>query len=173
MTPSRLSVAALAALDQPAFTAALAEIYERSPWIVERSWPQRPFASRAALARALEQTLDAASDAEKLALLRAHPELAGAAARRGELTDDSRREQASARLDACPPDELATLGRLNREYGAKFGFPFIIAVKGLARSEIIAALARRLEHDRDQEFAEALSQVKRIAGFRLAEKIDD
>jgi len=168
-----LSAASLSALDQSAFTAHLAAIYEHSPWIAERSWPQRPFASRAALARAMEQTLDAASADEQLALLRAHPELAGQAARRGELGDDSRREQAGARLGDYLPDELATIDRLNREYREKFGFPFIVAVKGLTRGEILAAMARRVGHERDQEFAEALAQVKRIAGFRLADKVAD
>lgn len=163
----------LSALDQPAFTQWLAGIYEHSPWIPERTWAQRPFASRAALADALAATLDAATDAEKLALIRAHPELAGKAAVRGELTADSTNEQRGAGLDQCSPAEFETIQHLNRAYGEKFGFPFIIAVKGLARHDIIAAMEVRFNHDAATEFATALAQIKRIASFRLADKVSD
>lgn len=173
MPDSRLSPAALGALGQQAFTEALAGIYEHSPWIAERSWAQRPFASRAALEQALARTLDAATAAEQLALIRAHPELAGKAALRRELTDESQREQAGARLDQCTADELSAIERLNREYGQKFGFPFVIAVKGLDRAAIIAAMARRVGRRRDQELAAALGEIKRIAGLRLAERVGD
>jgi OHCU decarboxylase len=168
MTP-----AALNALDQPAFTAYLAAIYEHSPWIPERSWSQRPFSSREELHQALARTLDAATATEKLGLIQAHPELAGKAALRGELTDDSQREQAGAGLDQCSTEEFALIQRVNREYGEKFGFPFIIAVKGLNRADIIAAMQRRLANDRNTEFAEALLQIKHIAAFRLSEKLSE
>lgn len=173
MIDTRLSLADLCALDQQTFTACLAGIYEHSPWIPERTYANRPFASRDALQQALAQTLDAASDAEKLALIRLHPELAGKAAVQGDLTDDSKREQSGAGLEQCSPDEFATIQRLNAEYGMKFGFPFIIAVKGLARHEIIAAMTRRIGHRQAEEFAEALAQIKRIAAFRLREKLGD
>jgi len=173
MTDSRLTVAALNALDQGAFTDYLAGIYEHSPWIPQRTWSKHPFADRQALADALAAVLAAADREEQLALIRAHPELAGKAAIRGELTDDSRREQAGAGLDQCSPEEFATLQRANGAYGEKFGFPFIIAVKGLGRGEIIAALERRLECPRETEFAEALNQINRIAAFRLADKVAD
>ncbi len=166
-----LTAAELSALDQAAFTDFLAAIYEHSPWIPERSWPQRPFASRDALHAAMAATLAAASEAEKLQLIRAHPELAGKAAIRGTLTDDSRREQSGAGLDQCSPDEFALIRRLNADYRDKFGFPFIIAVKGLGRADIIAAMQRRLAHDPATEFDEALAQIHRIAGFRLADKL--
>jgi len=175
LTPTQIMItpAALSALDQHTFTDTLAAIYEHSPWIAERSWTLRPFASRDAVHQALAQTLDAASDAEKLGLIKAHPELAGKAAVRGELTDDSLREQSGAGLGHCSAEEFATISRINREYGEKFGFPFIIAVKGLDRADIIAAMQRRLAHSREAEFIEALAQIKRIAAFRLAEKISD
>lgn len=173
ITPFIMTPAALNALDHPAFTNYLAAIYEHSPWIPERTWQHRPFASRAELHQALARTLDAATDAEKLALIKAHPELAGKAALRGELTDDSKREQAGAGLDQCSAEEFALIQRVNREYGDKFGFPFIIAVKGLKRADIIAAMQRRLGNDRATEFAEALAQIKHIAAFRLSEKISD
>ncbi len=173
MPDSRPSPAAVSALDRSAFIGLLAGIYEHSPWIPERGWALRPFASRAALQQALAQTLDGASDAEKLGLIRAHPELAGKAAVRGELTDDSKREQAGAGLGQCSPEEFEILQRLNREYREKFGFPFIIAVKGLDRSEIIAAMASRLGRSPAEEFAEALAQIKRIAAFRLADAVGE
>ncbi|MBI3525901.1 MAG: 2-oxo-4-hydroxy-4-carboxy-5-ureidoimidazoline decarboxylase [Betaproteobacteria bacterium] len=171
--PDCLSTTALNALDQPAFTASLADIYEHSPWIPERCWTQRPFVNREALQQALAQTLEAASDAEKLGLILAHPELAGKAAVRGELSSDSRREQAGVGLDQCSQEEFAIIRRLNDEYRDKFGFPFIVAVKGLSRADIIAAMEQRITRSRTQEFAAALAQIQHIAAFRLADKIRD
>ncbi|MBL8484950.1 MAG: 2-oxo-4-hydroxy-4-carboxy-5-ureidoimidazoline decarboxylase [Rhodocyclaceae bacterium] len=173
MTADRITPAALSAMDQAAFTACLGDIYEHSPWVAERAWAARPYADRAALQQAMAGVLAAASRAEKLALIRAHPELAGKAAIRGELTADSRREQAGAGLDQCSAEEFAALTRLNQAYGVRFGFPFVIAVRGLGRQEIIAALERRLAHAPEQEFAEALVQIDRIAAFRLEAKIAD
>lgn len=173
MTDTRLSPAALSALDQAAFTDYLAGIYEHSPWIPQRTWPHRPFASREALALALARTLDAATEAEQRGLILAHPELAGKAAAQGDLTDDSKREQQGAGLNQCSPEELARIQTLNQAYGEKFGFPFIIAVKGLDRQAIIAAMVRRLGHTQAEETREALAQIKRIAGFRLADKVGD
>ncbi len=108
-----------------------------------------------------------ATDDEKLALLRAHPELAGKAAVRGELTADSTKEQSGAGLAHCTPEEFATITELNRRYNAKFGFPFILAVKGYDRAGILREFARRVEHDRATEFAECLAQIARITRFRL------
>ena len=106
-------------------------------------------------------------EAEQLALLRAHPELAGKAAVRGELTADSTQEQSGAGLSQCSPEEFALLTDLNRRYNAKFGFPFILAVKGYDRAGIIREFARRVEQDRAAEFAECLAQIARITRFRL------
>jgi 2-oxo-4-hydroxy-4-carboxy-5-ureidoimidazoline decarboxylase len=169
----RLTVSELDALDAHAFTDYLATIYEHSPWIPERAAARRPFGSRAALQAALAATLDAASAAEQLALICAHPELAGKAALRGELTEDSQREQAGAGLDQCSPAELAEVQRLNHAYRERFGMPFIIAVKGLHRSDILAALQRRLAHDAQRERTEALAQIQRIAALRLADRVAD
>ncbi len=160
-------------MDEHAFTALLGTIYEHSPWVASRCWPQRPFASPAALRSALAQVLDHATPSEQLAVMRAHPQLTGKAAVRKDLTADSRREQAGAGLDQCTPEEFEQLQEGNRAYEAKFGFPFIIAVKGLGRADIIAALQRRCARRRDEEIAEALAQIHRIAAFRLEEKIAD
>ena len=162
----------LNAADEAGFVAALAGIYEHSPWIPRQAARFRPFASLAALKWALEQVVRQASDDEQLALIRAHPELAGKAAVAGDLTEASRREQGGSGLTQCSPEEFEALHRLNREYLVKFGFPFILAVKGpagtgLSRQEIIDTFARRLLNRADEERAECLRQIHRIAELRL------
>ena len=159
-------------LESAAFVDALRGIYEHSPWIPERASARRPFASLAALKLALQDAVGQASEDEQLSLLRAHPELAGKAAIAGELTQESTGEQAASGLNLCSPEEYATLHRLNAAYNAKFGFPFILAVKGptgkgLTRQAIISTFERRLKHRRQDELAEALRQVHRIAEIRL------
>jgi OHCU decarboxylase len=154
------------------FVDALHGIYEHSPWIAERAAASRPFATPAALKLALQDVVARASEDEQLALLRAHPELAGKAAIAGELTPESTSEQAASGLNLCSPEEYATLQRLNGEYNDRFGFPFILAVKGptgrgLTRRQIIATFERRLRNQRAGEMAEALRQVHRIAEIRL------
>jgi len=157
----------LNAADAHAFAAALDGVFEHSPWIAARTFAARPFASVAALHDALVATVERATTDEQLALLRAHPELAGKAAIARALTPSSTCEQASAGLDACTPQQFAELGALNERYRERFGFPFIIAVRGLDRGQIIAALAQRVTRTRDAEFSEALAQVARIARLRL------
>jgi OHCU decarboxylase len=155
------------ALDRNAFVAALDGVFEHSPWIAEAVWPLRPFASVDALHAAMVAAMFGAPEEQQLSLMRAHPELAGKAALRGDLTVDSRSEQAAAGLTRCSPEEFARLQELNAAYNEKFGFPFIIAVKGLHRRAIIERFAKRLGRDRDQEFGEALAQIARIARMRL------
>jgi len=155
-----------------AFVEALRGIYEHSPWIAERATAHRPFPSLAALRQALQAVVAQASKDEQLALLRAHPELAGKAAIAGELTAESTGEQAASGLDRCSPQEYARLQELNAQYGERFGFPFILAVKGptgrgLARAAIIDTFARRLENGAEAEMQECLRQVHRIAEIRL------
>jgi allantoate deiminase/N-carbamoyl-L-amino-acid hydrolase len=158
--------------DTATFIDALRGIYEHSPWIPERAAVHRPFASLAALKLALQEAVTQASEDEQLSLLRAHPELAGKAAIAGELTAESTGEQAASGLNRCSPEEYALLHRLNAAYNAKFGFPFILAVKGptgkgLTRQAIIATFERRLKNRRQDELQEALRQVHRIAEIRL------
>ncbi len=160
-------LAALSALPQADFVSRLADIFEHSPWIPERAWPARPFASIDALHAAMLAVLEAASDEEKLGLICAHPELAGKEASAGTLTVASTGEQRGAGLDQCSADELQRLRGLNAAYRARFGFPFVIAVKGLSRYQIMDAVEARLAHDRDTEFAACLTQIGRIARFRL------
>jgi N-carbamoyl-L-amino-acid hydrolase len=167
-----------AAGTREAFAALLDGTYEHSPWIAERAFDARPFASLAALKLALVQAVrDAGRDAQ-LALIRAHPELAGKAMVSKTLTAESTHEQGRAGLTECTPDEFALIQRLNADYNTKFGFPFILAVRGprgtgLNKTEIIATFRRRLEHHPDYEFAEALRNIHRIAELRLADKFGE
>jgi N-carbamoyl-L-amino-acid hydrolase len=157
------------------FAALLDGIYEHSPWIAERAAAQRPFASLAALKLALVQVVREAVREAQLALIRAHPELAGKAMVSGDLTAASTDEQGRAGLAHCTPQQFERLQALNATYGARFGWPFILAVRGprgsgLTRAQIIAAFERRLGHHPDLEFAECLRQIHRIAEIRLDER---
>ena len=158
--------------DAAHFVDTLRGIYEHSPWIPQRAAPLRPFATVAALKFALQEVLARASSDEQLGLIRAHPELAGKAAIAGQLTAESTHEQAKSGLNLCSADEYATLHRLNTAYNAKFGFPFILAVKGpdgqgLTRQAIIDTFTRRLGYAPASEMAECLRQIHRIAELRI------
>ena len=158
--------------DSATFVERLRGIYEHSPWIPERAAARRPFASVTALKLALQEVVSAATLDEQLGLIRAHPELAGKAAVAGQLTAESTSEQAKSGLHLCSAEEFATLHQLNADYNAKFGFPFILAVKGptgqgLTRQSVIATFARRLKNQRAGEIAECIRQIKRIAEIRL------
>ena len=168
-----IPLARLNAATREGFVGRLGGVFEHSPWVAERAYDRRPFATRDALHAAMVAAVEEAGPARRLDLLRAHPELAGRAAVRGELTEHSTREQSGSGLLECSPEEFARLQALNRAYGEKFGFPFIVAVRGLDRAAILAAFARRLENTREAEMAEALRQVARIAGFRLAGLVED
>jgi 2-oxo-4-hydroxy-4-carboxy-5-ureidoimidazoline decarboxylase len=156
------------ALPVAEFVVRFGGVFEHSPWVAERAAARRPFASVAELHAGMCAAVAAAGDAAQLGLLRAHPELASKAALAGELTADSAREQDAAGLRQCSPAELAALRRMNDAYHQRFGFPFIVAVRGLDRAGILARLEERLHRDRHTEFAEALRQVERIAALRLA-----
>ena len=157
------------------FVALLTGTYEHSPWIAQRAAACRPFASLAQLKLALAGVVREAGREAQLALVRAHPELAGKAMLSKTLTTESTDEQGKAGLTECNAAEFARLQQLNTEYNAKFGFPFILAVRGprglgLDRTEIIANFARRLDHHPDFELAECLRNVHRIAEIRLDDK---
>jgi N-carbamoyl-L-amino-acid hydrolase len=170
-----LTLEQLNAASQDDFTALLDGIYEHSPWIAERAWARRPFATLTALKQALADTVRTAAQAEQLGLIRAHPELAGKAMVSKTLTAESTNEQGKAGLTDCTPEEFARLQQLNADYSAKFGFPFILAVRGprgggLSRHQIIDTFARRLQHHPDFERAECLRNIHRIAEIRLNDK---
>lgn len=166
-----IDIDTLNALDADGFVAALDGIFEHTDWVAAQTAQRRPFATRFDLADALADTLHTADRERQLALVRAHPDLAGRTAARGELTAASSREQAGAGLDQCSAPEFARLQALNEAYRQRFGFPFVLAVKGHDRASILAAFERRLHQDADTELATAVAEIARIARFRLAERV--
>lgn len=145
-------------------------VYEHSPWVAERVYSDgltECHDTPAGLAATMRAVVEQAGEEAQLALLRAHPDLGGRAAIKGELTTESTAEQASAGLDACSAEEYARLMNLNGRYRERFGFPFILAVRNRTREQIIEIFAARLDHDRDTEFRTALEQVHEIARLRL------
>lgn len=147
-------------------------VIEHSPYLAERAYDAgrviEPL-DAASVHAALVAEFRLASEEERLGVLRAHPDLAGKLAMAGQLTADSRKEQAGAGLDRLSSEEFARFTELNGAYTAKFGFPFIIAVKGLTKDDILAAFERRIDNDRQVEFETAAAQVERIAQLRLDE----
>lgn len=162
-----INLAQLNAMPREMFRSTLAGIFEHSPWVPDRAWSRRPFAAVSALHDAMCEAVANADRQEQIALIRAHPQLAGKAAVRGELSSASTAEQAGAGLDQCSADEYAKITELNTAYMEKLGFPFILAVSGHTRLSIIDALSKRVNNNADAEFAEALRQIEKIAGFRL------
>ena len=143
-------------------------IYENSPWVAEKAAPLIDgSADIDVIARVMVDCVDNASRERQLALIRAHPDLAGKAAIADELTDDSKSEQASAGLDQCTRDEYERFQALNSAYRRKFGFPFVMAVRNCSRAQILAAFESRLENDYDEEFENALLEIHKIARMRL------
>jgi OHCU decarboxylase len=145
-------------------------VYEHSPWIAEAVWRRGVTPAEdtpEGLATALAAAMQSVDDNSKLALIRAHPDLAGRAAVAGELTAASRSEQSGAGLDRCTPEEFRRFHALNDAYKAKFGFPFILAVAGKTREDILDAFEARLGNDREREFRTALAEIDRIALIRL------
>lgn len=157
--------------DRDTFLARFGGVYEHSAWVAERAWDHgritEPLTVDAVQA-ALATEFRAASADERLAVLRAHPDLAGKLAIADQLTQESRSEQAGAGLDRLSPEELLTFTALNSRYVAEFGFPFIIAVKGLTKDDILTAFEARIANSAEQEFTTACAQVERIAGLRIA-----
>ena len=159
---------ALSDLSHAQFLARFGPVYEASPWVAQGVWPAVEAGGLddpAQLAAAMRAEVDAAPDEMKLALIRAHPELAS----RTRMAKASVKEQAGAGLDHCSAAEFEAFPRFNSAYNARFGFPFIVAVKGLTRAEILNAFEARLANDPATEFATAIAQIHRIAGLRLAD----
>jgi 2-oxo-4-hydroxy-4-carboxy-5-ureidoimidazoline decarboxylase len=155
---------------QPEFLEAFGGVYEHSPWIAEAAYTAgltRDHDTVAGLHSVLRQVVDDADADRKLALLRAHPDLAGKLAVAGELTAESTAEQASAQLDRCTQAEFEEFQSLNDRYKTCFGFPYILAVRGRNRQEILENFRSRVDNAPDVEFAEALKQVHRIALLRI------
>jgi 2-oxo-4-hydroxy-4-carboxy-5-ureidoimidazoline decarboxylase len=166
-----LTVDEINALPAAGFIARFGDVAEHSPWVAEAAERRRPFADREAIIAAFESALCGAARDAQLVLIRAHPDLAGKAAIAGDLTDDSTREQAGAGLASLSPAEFARFTALNDAYRARFDFPFIFAVKGATKQQILAAFEARLQHDQTQEFRTALGQIARIFRFRIEDRV--
>jgi 2-oxo-4-hydroxy-4-carboxy-5-ureidoimidazoline decarboxylase len=173
MTPvqPQISLDDLNRADKRAFIAALGDIFENAPWVAEAVLAKRPFASLAALFEAMTAAVSSSSREMQLALIFGHPDLAGKAARTGDITVHSRAEQSSAGLDRLTEAEFAAFHRLNDSYRAKFGFPFIICVRRHSKASILSEFERRLALDNDAEIKTALTEIFRIVALRLDQRV--
>lgn len=163
-----ISIADINALPPAAFLDRFGDVAEHSPWVAREAFAARPFESREELVEAFSRALRAANRDAQLALIRAHPDLAT----RAKLTADSTREQAGAGLDTLTPAEFETFTRLNTAYKARFGFPFIFAVRGATKHMILEAFQARVGHGTEEEFATALEQICRIFRFRIEDRVE-
>jgi 2-oxo-4-hydroxy-4-carboxy-5-ureidoimidazoline decarboxylase len=164
----------LNAVSREAFVARLGAVYEHSPWVAERAWGERPFASIEALHRVMQSIVARAGRAEQLALLRAHPELAGREAQAGALTVDSSSEQARLGFSALSKEEFQKMAALNRAYREKFGFPCIVALRlHASRASVMAQMEQRLAHDGGSELAAGLEQIGHITRGRLEKMLEE
>ena len=168
-----MTIHGLNALRREAFVERLGGIFEHSPWVAERAFGARPFASLADLHAEMVAAVAAASDGDKLALIRAHPDLVGRLAREGRLTMESTAEQSAAGLDALTSDEAAAFDRYNAAYRDKLGFPFVICARENRKAAILAAFPIRLGNGREAEVDTALAEIAKIARLRLADLIED
>jgi 2-oxo-4-hydroxy-4-carboxy-5-ureidoimidazoline decarboxylase len=167
LAPRRVDPSELAQLNREAFLAAFGEVFEHSPWVAEGAWEAGPFTRVDDLHAALVRVVREAGEEAQLGLVRAHPDLAGKAAVRGELTAASRGEQAGSGLNQLSLEEFARFQELNNGYQQKFGFPFVMAVKHKRKDEILDAFAERLGDAREAELDRALAEIAKIARFRL------
>ena len=155
-------------LSKKEFTEVFGNIFENASWIAEKLYEQRPFENFQNLSKKMMSIFENVDDQNKLKILNSHPDLADKA-KIGSLTSDSNAEQSNAGLDHCTDSEFNEFKNLNKEYKRKFGFPYIIAVKGKNKSEILINFKKRILSDQKIEFQEAIIQVKKIASLRLSE----
>ena len=163
----KYTVAQLNGCTQEDFARVIGPVFEHSPWIAAATWAARPFADLEALHRALCGTVQKSTEPERLALIRAHPDLVDRAALAGGLTPQSTAEQASAGLNRLTPAEIARFQVLNQDYRDRFGFPFVICARLNDKAAIVEAFRARLQHSREQEIQTALEEISKIAYLRL------
>ena len=168
---ARITLGELNGMDRQVFVTELGDIFEHSPWIVEAAYNERPFSNLQKLYQALTDTVRRADAARQTALIAAHPDLAGNAAREGAMTADSKLEQASAALDRLSEQEFEKFHKLNNAYRAKFALPFIICVRRHGRESILRQFERRIANDEAAERGTALDEIFRIAGLRLDQRV--
>ncbi len=161
----------LNACDRDTFVAALGHLFEHSPWVASETFDERPFSDLDGLDAALAATMRAAPADRQIALVRAHPDLAGRLAQAGKLTESSAREQSAAGLDRLSPVEAAEIQRLNNAYKERFGFPFVICARLNAKDTIVSAMRSRVLNSADAELSTALDEIAKIARLRLNEAI--
>ena len=171
MTGRAVTLADINSGNTAQFVDVLGDVFENSPWLVERAAAARPFPTLDALVANLIDIMDTAAEDERLALIRAHPDLAGKAARAGNLTDSSTSEQASVGLDQLTDEEFDRFSRLNSNYQARFGFPFVIAVRDHTKSSILAAFEARLKNEPASEISEAMRNIERIVSLRVVDTV--
>lgn len=160
------------AMTAAAFMRAFGDVAEHSSWVAEAAATERPFVNRDAMIHAFATAIETADRSRQQALLLAHPDLAGRAAIAGELTAESRREQAGVGLDRLTPGEFARFTELNAAYRRRHQIPFILAVRGATKDQIMSACAERMRNEPEEEFQTALAQVARIVRFRLEDRVD-
>jgi OHCU decarboxylase len=168
-----LTLGEIDAMDEPTFVTALGPLFEHSPWVARDAYARGPFATVGDLHAALEAAMRAAPPARQIALIRAHPELAGREAAVGELTSESASEQARVGLDRLSADEVRELREVNRAYRERFGFPLVVCVREHTKDSILAWGRERLARSPDDEIETALAEIAKIAGLRLRDLVAD
>jgi len=171
MADSPVSLSDINEMDEDEFVDTFGDVAEHSPWVAAEAADHRPFRSRAAMIAAFVHAIQHADRAEQRALLLAHPDLAGRAAIAGELAHESKKEQAGAGLDKLTAEQFREFTALNTSYRDRYGIPFIFAVRGATKHDILAGFRARIGNDPEAEFATALSQVERIIRFRLEDRV--
>jgi 2-oxo-4-hydroxy-4-carboxy-5-ureidoimidazoline decarboxylase len=170
--PKKITLEEVNNLGREEFMARFGSLYEHSPWVAEDAWRERPFGDFSELHEAFLRAVRDAPPGRRLALIRAHPELAGKAAVAGELTPESTGEQASAGLNRLTPEEHRELTRLNVAYREKFGFPMVVAVREHTKETIFAQAEARLKHSRSEEIETALGEIGKIGYLRLLDLVE-
>ncbi len=174
MSAAKLSIPEVNILSREDFIAQFGGIFEHSPWVAERAAQLRPFASFDAMLGAMCESVNAATNEEKLQLIRAHPDLVGRAADRAEaLTRESAGEQAAAGLMELSAEEIAAFRQFNQQYTDRFGFPFVICARENKKDAILAAFPRRLKNSPQEEQATALAEIYKIARLRLLDRVEN
>jgi 2-oxo-4-hydroxy-4-carboxy-5-ureidoimidazoline decarboxylase len=168
----KITVEEVNRLDEGEFVARFGSLYEHSPWVAKRAWHERPFGDLSEMHGAFLRAVRDALPEHQLALIRAHPDLAGKAAIQGALTPESTQEQASAGLDRLSPEEYEAFTRMNREYRERFGFPLVMAAREHTKETIFADAAARLKHSRSEEIETSLCEIAKIAYLRLQDLVE-
>jgi OHCU decarboxylase len=172
LVPEKMTLEDVNRLGRDEFVSRLGSVFESSPWVAERAWGARPFSTFWELYGAMVGAMDEASREQQMDLIQAHPDLAGKAAVAGDLTPESKGEQASAGLDRLTPEEYEAFTKMNRAYWERFGFPMIVCVKEHTKESILQNAGSRLENSREEEVEIALGEVAKIARLRLQDLVE-